>query len=136
MERLTKRYRLFGRLDRAYVSNDDCCQNHMSAAMYEGPAIERLAEYEDTGLMPEEVAELAQAEKDGRLVVLPCKVGDTMYSAECGKTRAFVVDSFEIDRSALCTIEQIKLSRAIRVYGLNAFLTQEEAEAALKGGAK
>lgn len=33
-----------------------------------------LAAYEDTGLSPEEVAELAKAKEDGRLVVLPCKV--------------------------------------------------------------
>ena len=67
----------------------------------------RLAAYEDTGLMPEEVLpkekadeialnlmrladlegfapyarlrELAEADKDGRLVVLPCKVGDTLW---------------------------------------------------------
>jgi hypothetical protein len=35
---------------------------------------DRLAAYEDTGLSPEEVAELAKAKEDGRLVVLPCKV--------------------------------------------------------------
>ena len=64
----------------------------------------RLAAYEDTGLEPEEIAdfmkrwertveiaglckkggidhllELKKAEQDGRLVVLPCKVGDTVY---------------------------------------------------------
>lgn len=33
-------------------------------------AISRLAAYEDTGLTPEEVAELAEAKKAGRLVVL------------------------------------------------------------------
>ena len=58
-------------------------------------ALERLAAYEDTGLEPEvcagykkiedlfvsngmtfkHITELIQAEKDGRLVVLPCKVG-------------------------------------------------------------
>lgn len=65
---------------------------------------ERLKEYEDTGLGPEEIAdfmkrweraveiaglckkggidhllELKKAEQDGRLVVLPCKVGDTVF---------------------------------------------------------
>lgn len=40
---------------------------------------QKCSAYEDTGLEPERVAELAQAEKDGRLVVLPCKVGDTIY---------------------------------------------------------
>lgn len=62
----------------------------------------RLAAYEDTRLTPEEVDKLtrdwtdlctivgecggisrvrvlAEADKDGRLVVLPCKVGDTVY---------------------------------------------------------
>jgi hypothetical protein len=66
----------------------------------------RLKSYEDTGLTPKEVTaqgelfdyalkesktlaeqltllkhirELAEAEKDGRVVVLPCKVGDTIW---------------------------------------------------------
>ena len=60
----------------------------------------RLAEYEDTGLEPEKIAflknvvddafsdkpeftehirELLRAEKAGRLVVLPCRVGDRIY---------------------------------------------------------
>ena len=38
-------------------------------------ALEQLAEYEDSGLSPEEVQELAQAKAEGRMVVLPCKVG-------------------------------------------------------------
>lgn len=70
-------------------------------------AIDRLAAYEDTGLTPEEVelykeaqeisesmepgrlVELAQAEKDGRLVVLPephgCPRGDMRPFFECPK---------------------------------------------------
>lgn len=43
-------------------------------------AVNRLADYED--VMPlERVQELAQAERDGRVVVLPCKVkvGDRVY---------------------------------------------------------
>ena len=39
----------------------------------------RLAAYEDSGLSPEEVQDLAKAKADGRLVVLPVKVGDTVY---------------------------------------------------------
>ena len=64
--------------------------------------VERLAAYEDTGLEPEEVSTLvkdwsdlctivgecggisrvrvlAEADKDGRLVVLPCRIGATAY---------------------------------------------------------
>lgn len=72
---------------------------------------ERLAAYEDTGLEPDAVnaikhslmgksiaeikefegipiqrlRELAQAEQDGRLVVLPCKVGDSVYIPDLEK---------------------------------------------------
>jgi hypothetical protein len=42
---------------------EDCC--HIQKAL------EKLAAYEDTGLTPERAAELAEAENDGRLVVLP-----------------------------------------------------------------
>lgn len=73
---------------------------------------DRLAAYEDSACAPEEVLpkdkadeialklmrladleslcnytrlrELAEADKDGRLVVLPCKVGDTVYEASSG----------------------------------------------------
>ena len=73
---------------------------------------ERLKAYEDTGLGPEEVErskleieagcvkaiartygidinclrKLAEADKDGRLVVLPCKVGDRLYEVTGRKT--------------------------------------------------
>lgn len=84
----------------------------------------RLAAYEDTGLDPEEVLpkdkadeiamklmrladleslcgytrlrELAEADKDGRVVVLPCKVGDTVWAAS-GK-----IIKCEIDEIYLC----------------------------------
>jgi len=39
----------------------------------------KVIAYEKSGLFPDEVVELAQAKRDGRLVVLPCKVGDTAY---------------------------------------------------------
>jgi hypothetical protein len=66
--------------------------------------IERLAAYEDTGLTPEEIKapftedtminlaaqalgveadrlrELAEADKDGRVVVLPCRQGDELWT--------------------------------------------------------
>ncbi len=73
-------------------------------------ALRRLAAYEDTGLEPEEIAdlmkrwertveiaglckkggidhllELKKAEQDGRLVALPCKVGSTVYTTHWWK---------------------------------------------------
>lgn len=70
-------------------------------------AMMRLAAYEDTGLEPEQcetakiiidsafsddaskaerIRELLKADKDGRLVVLPCKVGDRLYEVTGRKT--------------------------------------------------
>nr|DAD96331.1 MAG TPA: hypothetical protein [Myoviridae sp. ctagO6]DAF15354.1 MAG TPA: hypothetical protein [Caudoviricetes sp.]DAG39417.1 MAG TPA: hypothetical protein [Caudoviricetes sp.] len=77
---------------------------------------ERLKQYEDPGLAPEDCAEyrkfedeiiasgktfgwlveLLKADKDGRLLVLPCKVGDTVWAAS-GK-----IIKCEIDETYLC----------------------------------
>ena len=110
--------------------------------------VARLAAYEDIGLTPEDIdalqkckqglaellvniscgcavsctrlEELAKAEKDGRLVVLPCKVGAPVW--EIGdfdggnlKKRPFGVEDMSFWR-----------------FGTTVFLTREEAEAALK----
>ena len=75
---------------------------------YSGDWVERLSAYEDTELEPEDMKkafnedatlklagqilgvtpgrlrELAQADREGRCVVLPCKIGDTVYHiAKC-----------------------------------------------------
>ena len=70
-------------------------------------AMMRLAAYEDTGMEPEQcenakiiiessfsddtskserIRELLKADKDGRLVGLPCKVGDRLYEVTGRKT--------------------------------------------------
>ena len=118
----------------------------------------RLAAYEDTGLTPEEVdmdheaaeelrrlckdydlgrlEELAEADKDRRVVVLPCKVGQRVF--------ALLDTSKHISE---CEVEQIGLGNEIgfaciepigargRKYGVSlkgfgktVFLTREEAE--------
>ena len=129
--------------------------------------VERLAAYEDTGLEPESVEalklsmmgkaiseitefdglpidrlrELAEADKDGRLVVLPCKVGDTvwitgsvrrLYSEKvrtffCGNPsygRGMADNSVQMIRTTGCDIP-------IHEFGKTVFLTREEAEKAL-----
>lgn len=108
---------------------------------------ERLAAYGDTGLEPDEVnalqkdwsdlctvigecggidrlRELAEADKDGRIVVLPCKVGDTVYRLQYIEQTPgrFVVGVAEI-KFALLWLEE---------FGETVFLTREEAEAALE----
>lgn len=105
-----------------------------------------LAAYEDTGMTPEEIdmdheaaetlrqlcrgcnldrlEKLAKADKDGRIVVLPCKVGDTVYRLQYIEQTPgrFVVGVAEI-KFALLWLEE---------FGETVFLTREEAEAALE----
>lgn len=132
--------------------------------LFDNTICERLAAYEDTGLTPEEVhsmsgewcammsvlnsigggydrlRELAEADKDGRVVALPCKVGQRVFAL------------LDTDKHiSECEVKQIGLSNEIgfvglepigargREYGVSlngfgktVFLTREEAEKALE----
>ena len=124
----------------------------------------RLAAYEDTGLEPEEIdmdheaaetlrqlcrgcdldrlEELVEADKGGRLVVLPCKIGDTvwitgsvrrLYSEKvrtffCGDpsySRGIADNGVKMIRTTGCDIP-------IHEFGKTVFLTREEADKALE----
>ena len=118
--------------------------------------VNRLAAYEDTGLEPEEIVkirediengyvkstarrygisvdrlrELAQDDREGRCVVLPCKIGDTVYSSRHER----VPDddyrmSFHIEMRIVS--QKFGLIHADCI-GKSVFLTREEAEEALK----
>lgn len=91
----------FGGME-CFARNGDCSRG----CTWEEAAWSRLAAYEDTGLEPESIEalklsmmgkalseitefsglpidrlrELAEADKDGRVVVLPCKVGNTVLA--------------------------------------------------------
>ena len=79
------------------------------------------------GIVPfDRLLELADADRAWRLVVLPCKVGGTVYQMDAegvyeseGKWIIFDCDDIAFDERAI---------------GGSIFLTREEAEAALKGG--
>ena len=122
---------------------------------------ERLKAYEDTGLTPEEIKapftedtminlaaqalgvepsrlrELAEADKDGRVVVLPCKVGDVVYGFHGEKTiLPMVAKWIETNTDGWCIAVQYT-PMAPRFYrfsdfGKTVFLTSEKAEKALE----
>ena len=122
---------------------------------------ERLKAYEDAGLSPQACTEareieetlsgydysisrmvvLMKADKDGRVVVLPCKVGDMLYEITTRKTIS------EYCATAICvTLGGIFIEWEIRkgfagrsasgitpsAIGKTVFLTREEAEKALQ----
>lgn len=129
-------------------------------------ALMRLAAYEDSGCAPEEVfpkdkadeiamklmrladleslcsydrlRELAEADKDGRVAVLPCKVGDKIYRIQKYfndatlkseiKVKACIVGSVSID--SMMTDDMVFLS--FDSIGKTVFLTREEAEKVLE----
>lgn len=121
---------------------------------------ERLKAYERTGMDPEDVKlmiycahedheplstayhirELLQAEQEGRLVVLPCKVGDVIRFVsedKQGYTRYEVI-SFNVYQGETFIVAS-NIPGSSRLFsvddiGKTVFLTREEAEAALKRG--
>ena len=77
--------------------------------------------------------ELAEADKDGRVVVLPCKVGDTVYFALLGRIiekQVFSIVSFSNSTRIYCggTSEYFRPDDIGKTF----FLTREEAEKALE----
>ena len=124
---------------------------------------DRLAAYEDTGLTPERCAEfaradaegryivmrdaeqagvarireLAEADKDGRVVVLPCKVGDTVWrivrDGEPHITRDEVRDMYFADDMTPCVELVGGRVTFTEKFGKTVFLSREEAEKALRG---
>ena len=120
-----------------------------------------LREYLDTGLTPEEVndavvgsklmakaklasafgvvaerlRELAEADKAGRLMVLPCKVGDGLWTF-CSHPVEQVYSFTVTDISTLNGRTMLDTSRCgvidARDVGKTVFLTREEAEKALE----
>ena len=106
---------------------------------YSGDWVDRLAAYEEIGLEPEELAQ-AQAKKKGRLVVLPCDVGDKLYDVTLGEVREKIVISLSMLLSKSVNhlvIHAENFRNAVTSYelqdiGKTVFLTREAAEAALK----
>lgn len=114
----------------------------------------RLAAYEDTGLEPEEMRELLHdstgplhkklgewidAEQEGRLLVLPCKVGDTVYlpaTDDWGDILSYEVVEMGIDRDGPYFVinDEDHDHTPIEELGKSVFMTREKAEAALKVG--
>ena len=124
---------------------------------------ERLKAYEDTGLTPEEVKrskleieagcvkaiartygidinrlrKFAEADRDGRVIVLPCEVGHAAYWVHNGIITDCHINRIQVNRKGvfLC-LKNKKSHGAFRVdtcLGKTVFLTREEAEKALAG---
>ena len=116
----------------------------------------RLGAYEDTELTPEEIdmdheaaeqlrhlcrncdldrlEKLAEADRDGRVVVRPCNLGDTLFRVFAGEILEHKVRNmrylaiqgrWDIDTTPFCSYVESSIGKTI-------FLTREEAKAALE----
>lgn len=106
--------------------------------------IDKLSEYEDTGVTPQKVEELIKenAELKARLeksVELPCKVGDTVYvliqrNATTKIVKGTVRNIQHSYNAWWVEFSNLWVDKMFDDFGKTAFLTREEAEQALKGG--
>lgn len=88
------------------------------------------------GVTFDRLRELAEADNDGRLVVLPCKVGQTIYKANKAsrKVNPWVVNAIYFSSKTELIIEAGRGAKhfTIGMFGKTVFLTREAAEAALE----
>nr|DAI50900.1 MAG TPA: hypothetical protein [Caudoviricetes sp.]DAM82854.1 MAG TPA: hypothetical protein [Caudoviricetes sp.] len=117
-ESLKTLYSCYGEKPNSYYSN--CEEGYC--------AMEKLADYEDL-------------DEHGRLIKLPCKVGDTVYAIGFNNNKPIIYESVVL--SILITEKEIAFNVKVDEFGINSklkqsmfdktvFLTKSEAEAKLK----
>lgn len=89
----------------------------------------------------EKLFEYEQAESEGKLIHLPCRVGDTVYSIKNYHINECKVDWIRIDTRKSITIrlmtkDYIFYDVSRKDFGKTVFLTREEAERALNSSEK
>lgn len=148
---IPKKIKIGGRMERLTEKDESpctCCGGigHCSTDCSYKQIYDRLAEYEDIGLEPEKIVflknvvddafsnkpeftehirELLRAEKDGRLVILPCKVGERIYQ---------VIPDYTAPDNSLFIEEDVFHLGLLTDGGelpANCYFTLEEAEKAL-----
>lgn len=92
--------------------------------------------FSDDTSKAERIRELLKADRDGRLVVLPCKVGDTVYWVHGAVITECKVHRIQKNRNGLYICLKSNVShgafRADLSIGKTVFLTREEAEKVLE----
>lgn len=87
------------------------------------------------------LVELAEADKDGRVVVPPCKVGDTVYFVNAKQILEFAVVGYAVDETGISWVHSEHVDKIGNTnertfspdrFGKNTFFTREEAEKALQ----
>ena len=165
MERLTKRLSS-GAADYNYPEScyfgDGSGPDRIAQSAFRQRCVEQLADYEDTERTPEEIdmdheaaeqlrhlcrgcdldrlEKLAEADKDGRVVVLPCQSGEHVFALLDDQTHVW---ECEVEHAVLDGWRKVFAIRPLGhskdsyyapfgAFGQSVFLTREEAEKALE----
>ena len=133
------------------LGHDDKCENCRVGEIQDrreyiefaaANVIERLtAENAALGVDIGRLSELAEADKDGRVVVLPCKVGQRVFALMDTDKHISECEVKQIgmgNKIGFIGLEPIgargrKYGVALNGFGKTVFLTREEAEKAMKG---
>lgn len=145
-------------MERLTYFKDGYWRVNFSGVQYQADFVDRLAAYEDSRLSPEDAAnlnailrlgdgmtlmrlrELAVADQEGRVIVLPCKVGDTVYFVNAKKILEFAVVGYAVDETGISWVYSEHVDKTGHTnertfspdrFGKNTFFTREEAEKAL-----
>lgn len=160
MERLTKRENGHAHYPRCFEEPCGGMGCRTEDCEFKTEICERLAAYEDTGLTPQacaeareagkvlsscdisfgRLAELLTADRDGRLVVLPCKVGQRVFAlldtdkhiSECEVKQIGMGNKIGFIGLEPIGARGREYGVALNGFGKTVFLTREEAEKALK----
>ena len=104
-----------------------------------GKSVYEIKEF--NGVPLARLIELAEADKDGRVVVLPCKVGETVYFVNAKQILEFAVVGYAVDETGISWVHSEHVDKIGDTnertfspdrFGKNTFFTREEAEKALQ----
>ena len=105
-----------------------------------GKAVAQITEFE--GLPIARLRELAVADQEGRVIVLPCKVGDTIYFAHAHPILRYKVTGYEMGNASISQVRSKHVDKETGLtfnftfrpgsIGKTVFLSREEAEKALR----
>lgn len=93
------------------------------------------------GKIPNRLRELAEADKEGRCIIPPCKVGETVYFVNAKQILEFAVVGYAVDETGISWVHSEHVDKIGNTnertfspdrFGKNTFFTHEEAEKALQ----
>jgi hypothetical protein len=124
-------------MERLTYFKDGYWRVNFSGVQYQADFVDRLAAYEDIAELCggfDRLRELAEADKDGRVVVQPCKMGDKLYRVfageifehRVGRMKYFAIQGqWDIETYPFCPCVESSIGKTI-------FLSHKEAEKALQ----